>query len=64
MTKSEKIYQYETVKIKKYRAKLSALLDQLSPTNEQKEEIVKLFEWNGNARAIKSKAYQEMKNIF
>mgnify|MGYP000102924549 CR=1 FL=1 len=61
MSKAEKIYQYETKKIAGYREKLSNMLRELEIPTDKAEELTLLFEWNGNARAIKSKQYQEMK---
>jgi ribonucleotide reductase alpha subunit len=54
---SQKIYDYETKRIKEYQDKFFQLIKDL----EDKEALVNLFMWYGNANSIKSKAYQEIK---
>jgi phosphopantetheine adenylyltransferase len=61
--KAKKIYNYEAKRIAKYKVRLESLLNRLDLSKEDREEIERLFTWNGAARAIMSKAYQEMKEL-
>ena len=47
----QEIYDYESKRIDEYEQRLEQLF----------EEITKLFKWYGNAKSIKSKAYQDLK---
>lgn len=55
----QELYDYESKRIKKYKEEFS----QLIKGHENEESLQNLFDWNGNARAIKSKSYQEIKLI-
>jgi hypothetical protein len=57
----KEIYEYETSRITGYEDKFEAIITGLAIPDETRAELMKLFIWNGNARAIKSKAYQELK---
>ena len=62
MRTPKEIYDYESKRIDEYNDKLVVLLHQINnPLIEA--QLQSLFKWYGNARAIKSKAYQEMKGI-
>jgi hypothetical protein len=63
METSFEIYEYETKRIKKYIAEYYDLVDTINVETKTKDKLHKLFVWYGNARAIKSKAYQEMKQL-
>lgn len=53
----QEIYDYETKRSEEYLKKLNDLID-----GHKNEDMIRhLFEWYGKARAIKSKAYQDMK---
>lgn len=53
----QEIYDYETKRSEEYLNKLNDLID-----GHKNEDMIRhLFEWYGKARAIKSKAYQDMK---
>lgn len=53
----QEIYDYETKRSEEYLNKLNELID-----GHKNEDMIRhLFEWYGKARAIKSKAYQDMK---
>ena len=53
----QEIYDYETKRSEEYLNKLNELID-----GHKNEDMIRhLFEWHGKARAIKSKAYQDMK---
>lgn len=55
----QEIYDYETKRSEEYLKKLNDLID-----GHKNEDMIRhLFEWYGKARAIKSKAYQDMKVI-
>jgi hypothetical protein len=56
----QQIYDYESMRIQEYNQKLEIILNMIN-NDDLKDEIKKLFKWYGNARAIKSKAYQEIK---
>lgn len=57
----QEIYEYESKRIDGYEEKFMALLDELKLNPETQDKIISLWNWNGHARAIKSKAYQDMK---
>jgi hypothetical protein len=57
----QEIYDYESKRIDEYEAKLMALLEELKLNPDVQDRIISLWNWNGHARAIKSKAYQDMK---
>lgn len=53
----QEIYDYETKRSEEYLNKLNNLIE-----GHKNEDMIRhLFEWYGKARAIKSKAYQDMK---
>jgi len=54
-------YAYQTERIDRYEEKFHNILENSELDYETREELEKLFTWYGNARAMKSKAYQEMK---
>jgi len=54
-------YQYESIRIKKYILEFYELVEKLDIDAKTEDKLIQLFTWYGNARAIKSKAYQEMK---
>lgn len=56
-------YEYETKRIKKYINDFYDLVNTLDTDPETENNLLQLFTWYGNARAIKSKAYQEMKQL-
>lgn len=58
---SKQVYEYENNRIKKYNERFEEILEELDAEDAVKDELLKLYKWNGHARAIKSKAYQEMK---
>ena len=55
----EQLYEYETKRIEEYKKQFYSVI--YKHNLEDHKLIMNLFEWYGNARAIKSKAYQEMK---
>jgi len=59
----KEIYEYESRRIDEYEDKLKSLLDDLKLNPNVEETIWGLWNWYGHARAIKSKAYQDMKKI-
>lgn len=60
----KEIYDYESVRIDKYKEEFYEIIETLDNVDLlTTEKLVSLFEWYGNARAIKSKAYQELKQI-
>lgn len=60
---SKEIYEYESVRIDKYKEEFYDIIETLDNVDLlTTEKLVSLFEWYGNARAIKSKAYQELKH--
>ena len=61
MKTPQEIYDYERSRITGYEDRFEAIITGLAIPDETRSELMKLFTWNGNARAIKSKAYQEMK---
>jgi len=56
------LYDYEKSRISGYEDRFEQILIGLAISDELREEMMRLFVWNGNARAIMSKAYQELKN--
>jgi len=56
------LYDYEKARISGYEDRFEQILIGLAISDELREEMMRLFVWNGNARAIMSKAYQEMKD--
>lgn len=56
-------YEYESKRIGKYILEFYDLVDELKTDTETENKLLQLFTWYGNARAIKSKAYQEMKKL-
>ena len=63
MEKPFEIYEYETKRIKKYIDEFYDEINKLNVDTQTENKLLKLFVWYGNARAIKSKAYQEMKQL-
>lgn len=60
----KEIYDYESVRIDKYKEEFYEIIETLDNVDLlTTEKLVSLFEWYGHARAIKSKAYQELKQI-
>ena len=57
----EELYLYESMRIDKYTQEFQDTLDNSDLNQFTKDRLLQLFLWNGNARAIKSKAYQELK---
>ena len=57
----EELYLYESMRIDKYTQEFQDVLDNSDLNQFTKDRLLQLFLWNGNARAIKSKAYQELK---
>jgi len=55
------LYNYESTRIKKYRQEFEDTLDELHIDEATYDKLKQLFEWHGHARAIMSKAYQDMK---
>lgn len=55
------LYDYETKRIDKYLAEMSDIINNNIKNDVDADRLNHLIEWYGNARAIKSKAYQEMK---
>lgn len=58
---AEQLYEYETKRIDKYTNDFYNTLDTLNIEQQDYDKLCKLFMWYGHARAIKSKAYQDMK---
>jgi hypothetical protein len=58
---AEQLYEYETKRIEQYLYKLDAIFKTYMLPEDVRHELKTLIEWYGHARAIKSKAYQEMK---
>jgi hypothetical protein len=58
---AEELYEYETNRIEKYLYKLDTIFKTYMLPDDVRYELKTLIEWYGHARAIKSKAYQEMK---
>lgn len=54
---AQRIYEYESGRIKSYEDRFMELIK----GSDNEHELLNLFMWYGNARAIKSKAYQEKK---
>lgn len=61
MRTPEQLYKYEDKRQKEYYAEFLGLVQELDIPEIKRTKLVTLFEWYGHARAIKSKAYQEMK---
>lgn len=57
----QELYDYESKRAKEYEVEFIAALQELELSEIKKYKLQTLFEWYGNARAIKSKAYQELK---
>ena len=57
---SKELYDYETKRIKKYLKEIDKILRNNIEDKEDLARVEHLIKWYGNARAIKSKAYQEM----
>lgn len=57
----KQLYDYEKTRISGYEDRFEQILIGLAISDELREEMMRLFVWNGNARAIMSKAYQDMK---
>lgn len=55
------LYEYESKRQKEYEVEFAELIQDLEISSIKKFRLQSLFEWYGNARAIKSKAYQELK---
>lgn len=55
------LYDYETKRIDKYLVEMSDIINNNIKNDVDADRLNHLIEWYGNARAIKSKAYQEMK---
>ena len=62
MKTPKQLYDYESKRAKEYELELHQTLNDLDIPVIKKFRLITLFEWYGNARAIKSKAYQELKN--
>ena len=62
MKTPQEIYNYESKRIDKYTEEFETILNRISVDEDVKDNMRKLFVWNGHARAIKSKAYQDLKN--
>ena len=58
---AEELYEYETKRIEKYLHNLDTIFKTYMLPDDVRHELKTLIEWYGHARAIKSKAYQEMK---
>jgi hypothetical protein len=58
MRTPEELYEYETKRCKEYTTKIEELIKD----HPNKSQILHLVEWYGKAKAIKSKAYQEIKS--
>lgn len=58
----QEMYDYESKRIDKYTEEFQEIIEELDITQVIKDKLFNLFLWNGNARAIKSKAYQELKS--
>mgnify|MGYP005989240827 CR=1 FL=1 len=56
------LYNYETKRIERYKKEFNDILASIDIDKATYDKLTKLFDWYGHARAIKSKAYQEMKN--
>lgn len=59
-TASER-YEYQKNRGNGYEEKFEDKIFGLNISTEEKYELLELFAWYGNSRAMKSKAYQEMK---
>lgn len=62
MKTPQEIYDYESRRIDKYTEDFNDLVNMLDVSDDVKDDLKNLYIWNGNARAIKSKAYQDMKH--
>ena len=58
---AEQLYEYETKRAEEYINKLDTIFKTYMLPEDVRHELKTLIEWYGHARAIKSKAYQEMK---
>lgn len=58
----KQLYEYEKSRINGYQDRFEKVLAGLGLNDDTRDELIKLFTWNGNARAIMSKAYQDIKN--
>ena len=58
---AEQLYEYETKRIEQYLYKLDTIFKTYMLPEDIRHELKTIIEWYGHARAIKSKAYQEMK---
>ena len=61
MKTPQQIYDYESKRIDKYTEDFHDIVNLLDVSDDVKEDLKSLYLWNGNARAIKSKAYQDLK---
>lgn len=61
MKTPQEIYDYESKRIDRYTEEFETVLNNIDTHEDVKENLRKLFVWNGHARAIKSKAYQDLK---
>lgn len=57
----QELYDYESKRANKYRREFQEELEELDINQDTYDRLTVLFEWYGHARAIKSKAYQELK---
>lgn len=56
------LYEYESKRIERYKREFQGTLEELDIDVLTYDKLKQLFEWHGHARAIMSKAYQDMKN--
>jgi hypothetical protein len=55
------LYDYEINRIDKYLVEMDEIINNAVKSDDASNRLKHLIEWYGNARAIKSKAYQDMK---
>lgn len=60
---AQKIYDYESKRIEGYKKDFEEAINNLDIIAPMKRKLKETFEWYGNARAIKSKAYQTIKKL-
>lgn len=58
---SQELYDYESKRIQKYLEEIDKIIDYGIDSDKTANRLKHLIKWYGNARAIKSKAYQELK---
>ena len=61
MRTPRELYDYESKRIDNYLEQIDEIINNDVKSDDASRKLKHLIKWYGNARAIKSKAYQEMK---